>query len=184
MSNGETPRHKNESTQTHTRRAFGTLAAAGAVGALAGCLDGDDTNEDTSSDEYTIDDQPTDARAEFITPQDGDTVTSPVQIEAAVENIELVDASNEPAVGEGHLHVNVDVECPQFGAQIPGPSDAAEDQGYYHWGDGSSEAELELEPGEHSLCLQLADGEHVVFGETETITVTVEEETESNDTDE
>ncbi|WP_114594048.1 DUF4399 domain-containing protein [Euzebya pacifica] len=40
--------------------------------------------------------------------------------------------------------------------------------------DGSTSAELELEPGEHTLCLQDGDGEHTALDLTDEITVTVE----------
>ncbi|MCU4750625.1 DUF4399 domain-containing protein [Natrialbaceae archaeon A-CW2] len=135
--------------------------------------DTDDT-EDDDDEEYDIDDQPDDAAAMFVTPQDGDTVESPVQIEAEVEGVELVEVA-EPAAGEAHLHVLVDRECFDDGEVAPGPSEEAEEDGIYHWGDGSSEGEIEMEPGERELCLQLADGAHRVFGETDEITITVEE---------
>lgn len=172
------------------------LAAVGSTSAvaIAGCVDDDDDDVDDEADdvdddvddvdddvddepdddEYDIEDQPDDAAAMFLTPQDGDTVESPVQIEAEVEGVDLVEAG-EPAVGEAHLHVLVDHECFEDGEVAPGPSEEAEADGIYHWGDGSSEGEIEMESGERDLCLQLADGTHRVFGETDEITITVEE---------
>ncbi len=166
------------------RRTF--VVAVGASVALAGCADDDPdddpaddeeedpTDEEDDDEEYDIADQPDDAAATFVSPDDGDTVRSPVEIVAEAEGVELV-AVDEPAVGEGHLHVLVDRECFEEGEIAPGPSDEAEAEGIYHWGDGSSEGEIDLEPGEYDLCLQLADGVHRVFGETDEITITVED---------
>lgn len=58
---------------------------------------------------------------------------------------------------------------PRGGKTIP------KDDQHQHFGDGSTEAELELEPGEHTLCLQFADGAHVATGLTDEVTVTVTE---------
>ncbi|MFP9061011.1 DUF4399 domain-containing protein [Natrialbaceae archaeon A-chndr2] len=136
--------------------------------------DGEMDDDEEEDEEYDIEDQPDDAAAMFVTPEDGDTVESPVQLEAEVEGVELVEVG-EPAAGEAHLHVLVDRECFEDGEVAPGPSEEAEEDGIYHWGDGSSEGEIEMEPGERELCLQLADGAHRVFGETDEITITVEE---------
>ena len=136
--------------------------------------DEDDEDDEPDEEEVGVEDQPDDAAAMFVTPQDGDTVQSPVQIEAEVEGVELAPAG-EPVVGEGHLHVLVNRECFEEGETIPGPSEEAEEDGIYHWGDGRSEGEIELEPGEYDLCLGLADGPHRAFGETDEITITVEE---------
>ena len=173
-------------SNSHTRRKFGTLVALGAVG-LSGCIGEDDTDDEEPTDddtddeepvdddeEVTVDDQPDDAAAMFVTPEDGDTVESPVEFEAEVEGVELAPAG-EAVEGEGHLHILVDQDCFEDGETIPGPSDEAEEDGIYHWGDGQSEGEIDLEPGEYDLCLQLADGPHRAFGETDEISITVEE---------
>ena len=144
---------------------------------LAACGDTDDPvvdtpDEDVADDEYSIEDQP-DAAASFLSPADGDTVPSPVEVELAADGVELVPAG-APAVGEAHLHVMADIGCFDDGELIPGPSDEHEAEGHFHLGDGSDSRTLDLEPGTYELCVQLADGVHVAFGETETITVTVE----------
>jgi hypothetical protein len=89
------------------------------------------------------------------------------------EGVTIVPAG-PAAVGEAHFHIMVDIGCVAGGEFIPGPSDDATAQGYRHFGTGVSAAELELEPGEYELCLQLADGVHQAFGATDTITITVE----------
>lgn len=129
--------------------------------------------EEEAVDDYDISDQPADAQAMFVSPSDGDTVSSPVQVEMAAEGVEIVPA-DAPRVGEAHFHINVDIGCVGTGEPIPGPSEEATEQGHRHFGDGSTQAELDFEPGTYELCLQLADGVHFAFGQTDTITITVE----------
>lgn len=126
--------------------------------------------------EYSVDQQPDDASASFTSPSDGDTVTADdgeITVEFEVANVTL-EPAGIPEVGEGHLHVMIDRGCFAAGDTIPGPSDAAEDDGIFHLGDGSSSRTIPLEPGTYELCVQLGDGIHAAFGQSETITVTVE----------
>lgn len=102
----------------------------------------------------------------FARPQEGEQVRSPVTIEATVEGLELVPAG-EPTDEGGHLHVMVDVACVEPGEVIPS------DDEHVHLGDGSAMTEIELEPGEHTLCLQVGDSEHVATAVTDTVTVEV-----------
>lgn len=132
--------------------------------------DGDD---DTADAEYDIADQPDDAQPEFVTPADGDTVSSPVAVELSATGV-TIEPAGDPAIGEAHYHVGVDTGCVEEGEVVPGPGEEAEADGYFHLGDGSDSTELELEEGTYKLCLQLADGAHRVFGGSEEITVTVE----------
>jgi hypothetical protein len=155
------------------------IAAALAALLLAACGDGDDaaaTDADAGAvadGEYDVSQQPDDAAASFVSPTDGETVPAPVTVELAAVGVELAPAG-ELEVGVGHLHVMVDIGCVGDGELIPGPSEEDEAAGYFHLGDGSDSRELDLEPGTYELCVQLADGVHVAYGETETITVTVE----------
>lgn len=137
---------------------------------LSGCL-GDDDDDD---EEYDFGDQPGDASVVFESPADGDTVQSPVELVVAVEGIELAPAGTMEVV-TGHLHILVEQDCYEVGEIIPGPSESAEADGIFHWSDGQSEDSLELDPGEHTLCIQIGDGAHRAFGETDEITITVEE---------
>jgi hypothetical protein len=145
---------------------------AGNEGADADAVAEEATDEVMEPEEYTVTAQP-DAAATFVSPSDGDTVSSPLTVELAAEGIELVPAG-EPLAGEGHLHVLADIGCYETGEVIPGPSDEDEAEGRFHLGDGSDTREITLEPGDYELCVQLADGVHTAFGETETIAVTVE----------
>ncbi|MEZ4863792.1 MAG: DUF4399 domain-containing protein [Caldilineaceae bacterium] len=106
----------------------------------------------------------------FIEPQDGVTVTSPFSVTMGVENFTL-EPAGEVTAGAGHLHITVDGDCTPAGEPIP------KDETHIHFGNGQSEATLALAPGEHTLCLQSADGAHVALPGahvTQMITVTVE----------
>lgn len=127
---------------------------------------------DPAPAEYSIDDQPA-AAASFVTPTDGETVTSPFVVVLAADGIALTPAGI-PALGEAHLHVIADIGCYPTGESIPGPSEQDEAAGRFHLGDGSDSRAITLEPGTYELCVQLADGVHRAFGATQTVTVTVE----------
>ena len=137
-------------------------------------MGGDDDDPD-DDEEYDFEDQPEDASVSFESPEDGDTVQSPVEFEASVDGADLVPAG-ENVVGAGHLHILVDHDFYDRGEVIPGPSPDAEEDGIYHWSDAQTEDTLELESGEYTVGLQLADGAHRAFGETDEITITVEDE--------
>lgn len=125
------------------------------------------------ADPSAVADQPADAQPRFVTPTDGDVVMELFLVQMEATGVEIVPAG-DPVPGQGHFHITVDAGCLEEGAVVPGPGEEAEADGYYHFGDGASEVEMELEPGTHELCLQLADGVHRVFGQAEVITVTVE----------
>lgn len=113
---------------------------------------------------------PAGASVRFITPQDGDVVSSPVRVEFAVSGMELVPAGND-AANSGHHHILIDTDLPDLA--LPIPADAK----HVHFGDGSSSAELVLSPGEHTLQLLFADFLHIPHDapvHSEQITITVE----------
>ena len=149
------------------RRTITTIAVLAFT--LAACGNGE---EETTPEDYSVTDQPA-AAASFVSPSDGDTVASPFSVELAAEGVTLAPVG-APVVGEGHLHVMADIGCYETGERIPGPSDEDEAEGRFHLGDGSDSREIDLEPGTYELCVQLADGVHTAYGDTETITVTVE----------
>lgn len=110
-------------------------------------------------------------RVYFTSPADGAAVTSPVEVTMAAENftVQPADAGINP--GAGHLHIMVDTACLAAGEAIP------KDDTHLHYGGGQVEAELDLAPGTHTLCLQAADGAHIALegaGLQQTISVTVE----------
>jgi len=113
---------------------------------------------------------PADARVFFITPADGDTVTSPVTIEFGIEGMSVAPAGvDEP--DSGHHHLIVDAPMPDLSMPVPAT------ENYIHFGDGSTSTTLELEPGEHTLQLLLGDYLHIPHDppvSSDPITITVE----------
>lgn len=113
---------------------------------------------------------PPDARLYFVTPADGDTVSSPVHVEFGLDGMQVVTAGTA-APDSGHHHILIDTGLPPLDAPIPA------DENHVHFGDGSTSTDLELAPGEHTLQLLLGDYLHVPHSPpvySERIRITVE----------
>jgi hypothetical protein len=95
-----------------------------------------------------------DARVFFISPADGDTVNNPIRVVFGTEGMVVVPAGNDTP-HSGHHHLLIDTELPELGLPIP------KDEHHVHFGDGSTETEIMLEPGEHTLQLLLGDHLHI-----------------------
>jgi hypothetical protein len=111
-----------------------------------------------------------DARVFFITPSDGATVSSPVQLEFGLDGMALAPAGND-APNSGHHHIIIDHELPDL--SLPVPADA----NHVHFGDARSRTELDMAPGQHTLQLLLADHMHIPHDPpiiSERISITVE----------
>lgn len=162
-------------THLHSRRARTAAVLLAGAFVLAACGDteptADEVTETTEAASDPADEETTEAAAEgsvaFVAPEDGATVTSPVAIEMSATGVEVQPAA-QLVEGAGHLHVMVDTDCLPEGEVIPA------DEQHVHFGDGSLTGELELEAGEHTLCLQYADNDHIATAITSTITITVE----------
>ncbi|MDH5455621.1 MAG: DUF4399 domain-containing protein [Gammaproteobacteria bacterium] len=94
------------------------------------------------------------ARVFFISPVDGATVSNPVKVVFGIEGMEVVAAGNDTP-HSGHHHLLIDTGLPNLGLPIP------KDSRHVHFGDGSTETEITLEPGRHSLQMLLGDHLHV-----------------------
>lgn len=108
-------------------------------------------------------------RVFFTNLNDGDTVDSPVTVQWGAENF-TIEPAGEVKEGAGHLHIMVDVDCVAAGQIVPA------DDNHLHYGKAQTEATLELTPGEHTLCLQAADGAHAALagdGATQIVRITV-----------
>jgi hypothetical protein len=91
----------------------------------------------------------------FITPLNGDQVTSPVTIKFGIIGMEIVPAGKDkPMSGHHHLLINVN-KLPSMRTPIPA------DNNHLHFGKGQTETILELPPGRHTLQLLLGDYMHV-----------------------
>jgi hypothetical protein len=97
---------------------------------------------------------PDGAKIFFISPADGDTVTSPVSIEFGIEGMSVVKAGDSQP-DSGHHHLLVDTDLPDLGLPIPA------DEHHIHFGDGSTSTEIALEPGTHTLRMLLGDHLHI-----------------------
>ena len=116
-------------------------------------------------------DAPDDASVYFISPQDGETVSSPVTVRFGLEGMGVAPAGvDRKNTGHHHLLVNVD-EMPDMNDPIPS------DEQHRHFGGGQTQTTLDLEPGTHELTLLLGDQTHTPHNppvKSETITITVE----------
>jgi len=113
---------------------------------------------------------PPGAKVAISSPAAGAVVKSPVTITFTVEGMALAPAgTNEPDTGHHHLLVDADIPA----LDQPIPKDAA----HLHYGQGQTEAQVELAPGVHTLQLLLGDGNHVPHDppvSSEQISITVE----------
>jgi hypothetical protein len=107
----------------------------------------------------------------FIQPVDGATVTSPVMVTLGARNIQIgavPEVVETPREGVVHYHLGTNTDCMPAGIVVP------QADPWIHFGDGSNEIEMYLEPGEHRLAVQAGDDEHrTVEGLCEVITITV-----------
>lgn len=104
--------------------------------------------------------------ATVVAPDDGARVAGALTVSMAAEGV-TIEPAGEVRDGAGHFHVLVDVGCVGHGDTIPGGV------GYNHFGKAQTETVLYLGPGEHSLCLQVGDGQHTALDVTDEITVNV-----------
>lgn len=150
------------------RTMIGSIVLAAAL-ALTGCSSNGDDPTGTGDEVGPDDTAGAGGGVEFGGIADGDTVSSPVPVTfETTGEFEIIPAADGGGDGSGHVHVMVDVGCVAVGETIPN------DETHLHFGDGSTSADLELEPGEHTLCLQAGDGEHTAMDVTDEITITVE----------
>ena len=91
----------------------------------------------------------------FISPSDGEVVTSPVAIKFGVIGMEIVPAGiDKPESGHHHLLVNVS-ELPNMNMPIPA------DKNHLHFGKGQTEVAIDLPKGKHTLQLLLGNYLHI-----------------------
>ena len=108
------------------------------------------------------------AKVFFVSPADGEEVTSPLKIQMGVEGMK-VQPAGEIVEGTGHHHIIIDADPVKKGTAV------MNDTQHLHFGKGQTETELELQPGKHTLQLQFANGAHISYGEQlrSQITITV-----------
>jgi len=115
---------------------------------------------------------PPGAAVYFISPQDGDTVTSPVIVVFGLKGMGVAPAGTEKE-NTGHHHLLIDVPTPA-GEALKEPLPA--DDQHKHFGGGQTETRIELAPGTHTLQLVLGDWSHIPHNPpvmSQKITITV-----------
>jgi hypothetical protein len=117
---------------------------------------------------------PTGPHVMFEEPADGATVKSPVHIKLQMMNYELAavpQGTVETArSGMAHHHLGIDTQCLPAGETIPKASP------WVHFGDGSTEMDMQLPPGDHTITAEAGDDLHkAIEGMCTTITVHVTE---------
>lgn len=102
---------------------------------------------------------------------DGQTVTSPFTVDMKAANLVVEPAATGITDGHGHFHILIDVPLPEAPDPIPF------DEQHRHFGGGDTITTLDLPPGEHTLTLQFAKGDHVPYDPqiAQTIRITVAE---------
>ncbi|MDO8456685.1 MAG: DUF4399 domain-containing protein [Burkholderiaceae bacterium] len=90
----------------------------------------------------------------FIGLNNGDTVSTPVQVQFGLRGMGVAPAGVEKAA-TGHHHLLIDV------ADININESIAMDDTHRHFGAGQTEASVSLKPGPHTLQLLLADQNHI-----------------------
>ena len=96
---------------------------------------------------------PPGAEVYFISPHDGDTVSSPVTVRFGLKNMGVAPAGVDVA-NTGHHHLLIDTGLPPLDNPIPS------DDHHKHFGKGQTETSLKLAPGKHTLQLLLGDYAH------------------------
>lgn len=94
------------------------------------------------------------ASVRIISPADGENLASPVTVVFGLAGMGVAPAGVDKA-GTGHHHLLVDAPLPPLGQAIPS------NENYRHFGGGQTQVTLELEPGEHTFQLLLADYKHM-----------------------
>jgi len=123
-----------------------------------------------SVDTQAVDYTPEIGSVSFTSPANGATKTTPVSFDMTAENFIVEPASSGVRDGAGHLHILIDQPALDPGEVIPNN----ESNGYYHYGDGSTTAEVDLEPGTHTVRVQAGDAKHRAYNLTDSIEVTAE----------
>ncbi len=134
--------------------------------------DGDNMVDESSMTEETTMEESSSEEAPsvfFVNLKDGDVVNSPFMVEMGSTGM-VIEPAGPITEGRGHHHILINKMFIEEGVVIPA------DEQHLHFGQGQTEAELNLEPGEYQLTLQIANGAHQSYGEvlSKTISITVE----------
>lgn len=93
----------------------------------------------------------------IVEPEDGANVVNPFTVKMSATGLFVDSAGALRREDGGHMHLLIDSEFVEPGQVVP------KDDQHLHFGNGQLSTSLELEPGEHTIRLQMADGAHVAF---------------------
>ncbi|MEM7128120.1 MAG: DUF4399 domain-containing protein [Chloroflexota bacterium] len=92
----------------------------------------------------------------FAQPTNGATVPTTFDVFMYATGL-IVEPAGEIREGAGHMHILVDTDF------VPAGQVIINDEQHLHFGQGQLQTELTLDPGEHTLRLQMADGAHIAL---------------------
>ncbi len=113
---------------------------------------------------------PPKARVYIISPQNGETVSSPVTVRFGLSGMGVAPSGIEKD-NTGHHHLLIDTDLPKLDEPIP------VDDNHKHFGGGQTETRIALPPGQHTLQLLMGNWTHVPHDPpvmSDKITITVE----------
>ncbi len=114
---------------------------------------------------------PENASVSILQPNDGAILSSPVLVKFGVSNMQIAPAGTNTE-NSGHHHLLIDMEeLPDLSHPLP-----ANDQ-LLHFGKGQTEAQIELNPGTHTLQLLLGNYLHIPHNApviSDKITITIQ----------
>ncbi|MBV7327241.1 DUF4399 domain-containing protein [Chloroflexi bacterium TSY] len=117
----------------------------------------------------------------FVKPENQATVTNPVDVRMSAAGLFVEPAGMVLRPEGGHMHILVDTDFIPTGEVIP------KDEQHIHFGGGQLAAELDLQPGQHTLRLQMANGAHIALDGDQyrhEITIVVEGESTAKESSE
>ena len=143
------------------------------------CAPSDESEPEPSPPPPAVEPVATVPSIHFVEPADGATVPTLFKAVFGAENF-TIEPVDEGMIheGAGHFHIGLDTECLAAGEVIPTADP------WIHFGDGSDQIELEMALGEHTLTIQIGDGEHRTLedeGLCNTISITVSEDAATDD---
>ncbi|WP_435333462.1 DUF4399 domain-containing protein [Haloarchaeobius sp. TZWWS8] len=115
-----------------------------------------------------------DASISFVDLEDGASVPTPVALRWETKGVTLEPAGTVRQ-NAGYAHVLVDTDPIPVGKRIPSTPRI------HHFGDGGTDATLDLTPGEHRLVVQLSNGSRLATPLTDEVRVTVTEPVSEGD---
>lgn len=140
-------------------------------------LDGDQYRDEIT---ITVEEDAASEAVQFVMPEDGAMVDSTFDVQMSAAGLFVEGAGAVLREEGGHMHILVDTDFIEAGNVIP------KDEQHIHFGGGQTMAELTLEPGEHTLRLQMANGAHIAMDGEQyraEITVTVDESSANVESD-